>query len=258
MRFLSYSFFTLSILLLSIQLCKAEIKQDSISDEGNTIQFTLNAGFSDKYLWRGITYNTGLLFQPELVLNYKDFSLSSWSNLKLWDIHGYNKNETDFTLGYYHSFKSFDIESYISYYYYYYAPSDNTAEFNLGFYFSIGDFTLFARSSIDMIANPGGLYGEIGCDYEKELSDKFTLTGTLLTSIGSKAFNEYNLSDFNYTENGKTSLNLASIDLGLSYSPIKDFSIGADFLLNINIDKDVRNAIGGTSNLFEIILKKEF
>jgi hypothetical protein len=254
MRLLSGLFLAIVLILPSLEISGATINQDSLSDDSNKLHVSVNAGLCDKYLWRGITYNKGLVLQPEVAVTYKDFSLSSWSNLKLWDIDGTNSNEIDFTIGYYHSFNSFDIESSLNYYHYFPVPEDNTSEFNLGIYYPLGDFTLFARSSIDILKNRGGLYSEIGFDYEKELSDKFTVFGTLLTGIASNKFNSYYLE----ISKGKSTFNLTSCDLGLSYSPFNSFYIDADFLLNINIDKDVKEALGGTSNMIEIVLRKEF
>jgi len=253
MRLLTVLFLAVTLILPTLQISGATINQDSLSNENNELQFSVNAGFCDKYLWRGITCNKGLVFQPEVAVTYKDFSLSSWSNFKIWDVDGTNSNEIDLTLGYYHSFNSFDIESYISYYHYLYSPTTSTSEFNLGLYYPIGDFTLFARSAIDVIKNAGGAYGEIGFDYEKELSDKFSVFGTLLAGFASEKFNSYNL------EVEKGAFNLTSCDLGISYSPFESFSIDADFLLNINMDKAVKEALGSsTSNMIEIVLRKEF
>jgi hypothetical protein len=267
MRIFKCIFLSFFLLLSAFHVKAFNNVQDSSLNAENKITVDLNACFSSKYIWRGLTYNQGLVLQPEIVVSYKDFYVSSWSNFKIWDINQTNSNEIDFTLGYYHSFSSFDIESYFNYYNYINQPDcPNTGELNVGLYFPTGDFNLFARASVDLISNIGGTYGELGFDYEKELSDKFKVYGTLLTGIGSKKFNQYNLAgwdkykmdNWTYPDDGKTSLNLVTGNIGLEYSPIKYFSIGADFLLNINIDKDVRNAIGGTSNLFEIILKKEF
>jgi len=248
----------MSLIMPTIQVIGAVTNQDSISDEGSDLQVGLNAGFCDKYLWRGVTWNKGLVIQPEVVLTYKDFSLSSWGNIGLNKVDVVDYNEIDFTLGYYHSFNSFDIESYLSYFYYLNQDFDATAEFNLGIYYPLGDFTLFARSSIDVLANLGGMYGEIGVDYEKELSDKFSLFGTVLTGLASKTFNEYYLAEFGYPEEGKHSFNLVSGNIGLSYSPFESFYIDADFLINFNVDNEVRSALGSSTNLIELVLRKEF
>jgi hypothetical protein len=240
------------VLVVSIvQVASAAEIEDPSSDEKSSIGVSLNAGICDKYLWRGITYNEKLVFQPEVELTYKDFYLSTWGNFGLMnEVQRYN--EVDFTLGYYHSFNSFDIDAYVSYFHYFYAPDGNTAEFNVGLYYPLGDFTVFARSSFDIIAYTGAMFGEIGTDYEKEISDHFSVFGTLLAGFGSKNFN------VNYIEVDKGAFNLVGAKAGLSYSPFESFYIDADFLLNINIDNDVKESIGGTSNLFEIILRKEF
>jgi len=243
----------LAILLVAsiIKVADAAVNQEPATEEKSSIGVSLNAGFCDKYLWRGITYNEKFVFQPEVELTYKDFYLSTWGNFGLMnEVQSYN--EVDFTLGYYHSFNSFDIDAYVSYFHYFYAPDDNTAELNLGIYYPLSDFTLFARTSFDIISYTGAMFGEIGTDYEKDISDNFSVFGTLLAGFGSRNFNA------TYIEVDKGAFNLVGCKAGLSYSPFEDFYIDADFLLNFNIDKDVKESLGGTSNLFEIILRKEF
>jgi hypothetical protein len=247
------------LILPAFQLIGAESNQDSLVKEDNNLQVSLNTGFCDKYLWRGITFNKGPVFQPEVDINYKDFSFSSWGNFGLSKVDEVNFNEIDFILGYSHSFNSLNIDGSLSYYYYLNKDFTSTLELNAGISYPIGDFTPFIRSSYDLLACSGAMFCEIGFDYEKDISDKFTVFGTLLTGIGSKTFNEYYLSDFDYPEIGKSSFNLAGCNLGISYSPFEKFSVDADFTFNMNIDKEVRKTtLGNTSNLVEIVLRKEF
>lgn len=215
--------------------------------------YGVTTGFSNKYLWRGLVYNDGLVFQPEAYVAWKDLSFSLWSNTTLYDVNGENAHEIDYTLDYYHSFEKFDIEAYFSYFQYIkQEDSPNTGEFVFKSFYPVGDFTIFASASFDLIDNVGGEYFEAGLNYEKELSDKFTLTGSLLTAYASSAFNNY------YLEVEKGAFNLVGGSVGLSYNLLDFCSIEANCYLNCTIDKALIDAMGKSTNAVEIKLSKEF
>jgi hypothetical protein len=260
MKLLS-TFILISTLTLTTSQLSASGEVTSMqSNNTSNLGVSLDAGICDKYLWRGITYNSGLVFQPAIAITYNDFSLSSWSNIGLSKTDTTNYNEIDLTLCYNHSFSTLNIEGTISYYYYLNPVFNPTIEFNAGIYYSINDFSLFTRTSYDLLVCTGAMFIEVGVDYEKALTSKLTLSGTLLTGFGSKTFNEYYLDGEKFPEVSKSAFNLAGINMGFSYTPIHDFYIEANFLLNFNIDKEVIKALGGNnhSNLVELILRKEF
>ncbi len=252
MRTLFFSLLVTMLLFVSAPVVQAQTTNESALEDEGGFGLTLNAVFCDKYLWRGINYDDGLIFQPEAVLSYDDFYFSLWGNIDLLNNNDIESNEIDFTLGYAHDFSSFGVETYVSYFNYFYAPDENTGEITVAAYLPVSDFTFFVNSSFDFLACAGSVYSEIGVDYEKEISDQFSFYGTVNASLASSAFNDY------YLGINKGALNLAGANAGISYAPIDGFSINADFTLNINIDKDVKEELGNTSNLIQVTLTKEF
>jgi hypothetical protein len=229
-------------------------QQDSTASKPCALQFGINAGFSNKYMWRGMCYNQGLVFQPEANISYKNFSLSSWSNLTIWDIDSKIANEVDFILTYSNSFFNFDFESSLNYYYFIKQPGvENTAEYYLGLGLPIGDFTLFTGLNIDLLSNPGGAYCELGIAYKKELTEKWIVSGSLQTGLANSKFNN------NYLGLNKSAFNLATANAYLTYSPLKEFYIDAHFQQNFTLDKVLTETLlKSNSNYFEIIFRKEF
>ena len=70
---------------------------------------TFGGDFNSAYIWRGMTFNDGLVFQPSIDVSHKGFGINIWGNL---DIDDYNDtlnsgefSEIDMTLSY-----SFDIQ----------------------------------------------------------------------------------------------------------------------------------------------------
>jgi len=232
-----------------------QVSENSIDEESDW-SYGINAGFSNKYLWRGMVFNNGLVFQPEAFVGWRDFSVDLWSNTTLYDKDGINAHEIDVTLDYSHSFSNFDFESFFSYYAYIDQEDvPNTLEWNASAFYHLGDFTLSAGLNVDVLDNVGASYLEIALDYEKALSDKLTFSGKLMTGIGSKKFNDKNL------EVAKTTMNLVGGNVGLSYSLIENLYLDFNFYQNFFIDKELRNSEvmnGVNSNAFELILRKEF
>ena len=253
MKYLKFFF----IVIFSVVCIKSysQVSEEQVVDESDW-SYGVNAGFSNKYLWRGMVFNNGLVFQPEAFIGWRDFSVNLWSNTTLYDKDGINAHEVDITLDYYHSFSNFDFESFFSYYAYIDQEDvPNTVEWNTSAFYHLGDFTLSAGLNVDVLENAGASYLEIALDYEKALSDKFTFSGKVMTGIGSKKFNGYNL------DVAKTTMNLVGGNVGLSYCLIENLFIDANFYQNFFIDKDLRNSEimnGVNSNAFELVLRKEF
>ena len=75
----------------------------------NAADATFGGDFNSAYVWRGMTFNDGAVFQPSLDVSHKGFGLNVWGNL---DIDDYNHtlnsgdfSEVDMTLSY-----SFEIQ----------------------------------------------------------------------------------------------------------------------------------------------------
>ncbi len=251
----SFTIFVTAFILLNINSILA-FSQDPESQEekGPEFSYGIDGGFSNKYLWRGICYNNGLIFQPDVYVSYGNLSFTAWCNIPVWETDKLNTNgnEIDFTLGYSNSFFNFDLESSLNYYHYFYDPDASTSEFIINLSYPIGDFSLFTGFSVDILQYAGAMYDELGIEYEKELSDRFTISGSLLTAVASKKFNK------NYLEVEKSAFNLLGANATLTYSPFADFHIDAHFQFNHTLDKELIESMNANSNYFEIILRKEF
>jgi hypothetical protein len=250
----TYLVFLIALLFLNgISVKVFSQKQDSIDNKSSKLSFGIDAGFSNKYMWRGMCYNQGLVFQPDAYISYDHFSLTTWNNWTIWDINSVNAHEVDLILTYSNSIFNFDIESSLNYYGFIDQDSvPNTAELLIGLSYPLDNFTLFTRFSVDILANGGAIYDELGVEYEKELSDKWTISGSLMTGIASKKFNE------NYLSIKKNAFNLVGANAILTYSPVNDFFIDAHFQFNHTLDQELIPSLNANSNYFEIIFRKEF
>jgi len=248
-------FFIVLLSVVGLQLYSQELEQPTVDEESDW-SFGANAGFSNKYLWRGMVFNNGLVFQPEVFVGWRDFSINLWSNTTLYDKKGVNAHEIDITLDYYHSFSYLDVETYFSYYYFIDQEEEpNTLEWNVSAFYPVGDFTLSSGLNVDILENRGASYLEVALDYERELNEKFTVSGKVLAGLGSGKFNENNF------DVKKGAMNLVGGNIGFSYNFLADFYADVNFYQNLFVDKELKNSDivkGVSSNAFELILRKEF
>lgn len=231
--------------------------QDSITvEEESDWYFGADAAFTDKYLWRGIIYNHGLILQPQVYAGYKDFSIYVWGNAPLWDVNDVAGNEIDVYLDYYHSFSFIDVEASLNMYSYPGQEYPTTLELFAGVFYPIGDFTVFADINVDLLANAGATFYELGLEYQKDLSKRFSIAAKALGGIGSKKFNSYNL------DLEKSALNFIGGNIGLTYSICDGLFLDAGYYHNFIIDDEIKQAIRDIydvpSSAFELKIRKEF
>ncbi|MEW6670292.1 MAG: MltA-interacting MipA family protein [Thermodesulfobacteriota bacterium] len=76
---------------------------------GYAADATFGGDFNSAYVWRGMTFNDGAVFQPSLDVSHKGFGLNVWGNLDIDDydntLNSGKFSEVDLTLSY-----SFNIE----------------------------------------------------------------------------------------------------------------------------------------------------
>jgi hypothetical protein len=254
-----YFIFLVATLLLSgISVKTFSQEQDSIGNKSPELSFGVDAGFCNKYMWRGMSINNGLVLQPDAWVSYGNFSVTVWSNLTLWDKNSINAHEVDLILTYSNSISNLDFESSLIYYGCIDAASPNTGELLVNLSYPLGDFSVFTNFAVDVLQNAGAIYDELGVGYEKELSDKWTVSGSLLTGIASKKFNEYYFAIENQPEVSKSAFNLIGVNATLTYSPITDFYIDAHYQFNHTLNKELVPSLDANPNYFEIIFRKEF
>lgn len=243
---------TFSLVIMLIIQALATGNSTSKSEEG-IFSYEASAGFYNKYLWRGICYNNGLVFQPEAVVYASDFYFSVWSNVTLWDVDDIKSNEVDFTLGYNRQFLNLDVDASFSYFnYIQQEDAPNTGELTIGLAYPLGGFSVFAGGSVDLIAYKGGFWCEAGVEYERELSETFSIYGSVGAGLGSSIYNE------NYLGINKSAFNIVSTNLVGTYAPTENFSIDASLQYNITVDQELIDAIDKNSYLLGLTLRWEF
>jgi hypothetical protein len=246
-------YFNLLLFALLLLIGQQGICQTTEEEAGSDWSFGVSSGFSNKYMWRGIVYNNGLVLQPEAYIGYKDFSFSVWSNTTLYDVDGVTAHEIDYTLDYSHAAEKFEVETYLSYYQYIQqVDAPNTAEWYLKGSLPLGNFSVYSSLTVDVLEYAGASFLELGLNYEKELTEKLTLAAGCLTAFGGKKFN------VNYLDIEKSAFNHVGGLVGLSYSLSENLTLEANFYQNVYVDSDVIQALGSNSNAVDLKLSFDF
>ena len=129
---------------------------------------TVGADVNSAYVWRGITFNDGLVFQPSLDIGYKGFGINVWGNLDIGDyddsLDSGDFSEVDFTLSYGFAVDRFSFGlGYIEYLF----PGSNGGE---------GTRELYGTVTVDIYK---GLYAGLGLYYDVEAIDDFYANGSI-------------------------------------------------------------------------------
>jgi hypothetical protein len=227
-------------------------------DSSNAVESEITYGaetdFNNKYLWRGITYDDGFVIQPDVWVSYQNITFGVWSNIAMHDIHhSKNLNEIDLSLSYEYSLLKCDFENSLMYYNYQNQPdSPPTGEFYFGIGYSVGEFKCLSNFTIDVVEYPGAFFVEHGLEYEKQLTEEFSLASSLNLGWASRKFNE------TYAGVSKTTMNMIGANISLTYYPIARLYIKPHLQLNKIIDKNLYETLNKHSSEFGLLLGVEY
>jgi len=76
--------------------------EQTAADEGKDWSVEVDLALNSHYVWRGIHFTDGPVFQPSVTFAWKGLSLNVWGSMDLTDVNGNNDefNEVDLTLDY--------------------------------------------------------------------------------------------------------------------------------------------------------------
>ncbi len=240
--------------LFPLSLVQAKIvESDTIASFQSELNYGLKSDFMSTYLWRGISYNKGFIMQPSVWVSKSDFTFEIWSNLTLHDIHGdVKRNEIDFILSYQYLWGNLSLEPSAMYYIYpKQEDSPPTGELGLTLSYQFGKFTLVNNFYCDVIKYSGAYFNESGISYEKEILQNTSLFAMISAGFASKKFNDI------YTGALKSTVNLVTFNLALSYSLSEKITISPHIQFNRTIDRSVVELLGKTSHNFGVNFELE-
>lgn len=192
----------------------------------------LGVDVNSAYVWRGITFNDGLVIQPSLDVTKGGFNINVWGNV---DIDDYNDtlddgefSEVDLTLSYSHSINTIDLSAGLIEYLF---PNggQGTAEVfasgtvNLPAGFSFG---LNINYDIDEVDD---YYISAGPGYSYSINDKTSIDASVVAGYAGKDMSAGSESGFHDI----------TASISGSYAMTEAIGIGANLYYTDTLDKDV-------------------
>ncbi len=168
-----------------------------ISDKKIHGSFEVN--YNKDYLWRGAVFGNTPVSQPNLELNYKNFTLGLCQNFnvtpKKLPKESYTKpvsfDEQDVEIRHAFSKGKFSFEtSVFAYFYFSQIETPNTGEFNSYIEYSLyKNFSLFTENTVDIISYRGSLHSKNGVLYSTTFKNDIAFSGTVYTTYANARFN---------------------------------------------------------------------
>lgn len=206
------------------------------------------ADFASAYVFRGVTYNDGLVFQPGAKISgfpipaeYGSIAVGTWANYDIGNYHGM-KNKNEFSeIDYYATYtlpvKVVDLSATYTEYTY---PNSNGTEADKEVALSVGKAigetglypSLTVNYGLDGVVQENW-YVQGGLDYTKSLTEALTLSSGVKVA-------------YLVSNTGKDGFNDATAKIGLSYALTKNWAINTSLNYVAQLDdKVLPDAIGG-------------
>lgn len=229
----------ISTLFLLMFFCLLSINNLFAQEETDNVSFTLESSAQSKYVWRGLTYNTGFIIQPAITASYKNIFAQIWGSYTANDVDDdIKRHEIEFIVWYDYEIESFTFSPSIVYYKF---PGQDdapsTVELGLDVSYSLDEFTFGTSFIKDVVESKGALSVSLTAGYEPELTENISLRFTSEVGWANKSFNEYNVGI------SKNSFNYASLNGTFNYTINEVFTISPfveEFLI---LDKEFREML---------------
>jgi uncharacterized protein (TIGR02001 family) len=210
----------LFITLVLFILINGKVLSQTDSVENNNYSFEVESTFSSKYVWRGIIYNEGLVFQPAITVNKDNWGAQIWSNLPLHDLNQETfQKEIDFYLWYNLQLGELTISPTIMYYTYPGQDANSTGEIGFSLFYPIDNFDLSSSVNMDFKEIGGAFSFQHDITYNNSLNDNLDLS--IIASVGwaDKKFNNY------YIGIEKVAVNYFQTNISLKYMLSENISL---------------------------------
>jgi hypothetical protein len=197
--------------LIPVSPGAAAQETDQLESE-KAISFGAEADLNSSYIWRGIRFNEGFLVQPSAWISSSGFTFTAWANVvadeKDPEVET-GLNEIDLILEYSLMAGSVEIVPSFTYYHYPEDQSCNTGELAMRAVLPVGPASLATDQIFDVMEYEGAYFGDVGIEYEREISSVVSFSSYLYLRWASAKFNE------SYLGLSESALN--ETDLGVSF-----------------------------------------
>ena len=166
-----------SLLLLLLLLTAGTATPAGAQDESSASAWTLGAELdaNSRYLWRGMAFSEGAVYQPSLTLGRGAWSVNAWANVEPHALVGSRWNELDVTLSAATEWRGWSFEPSAMVYSYPGTGADATAEVQLDIRHAFGAWTPYTIHSVDLVEARGAAYSAFGMEVEHAIRGSITM-----------------------------------------------------------------------------------
>jgi hypothetical protein len=253
LKFTALLLISFMISLLYVHTTYAQTNENTVDavnfakENPNKLTGYIDMNYYRHYLWRGALWGNDDVSQPELHVDYGNFSFALCANLNLYPKNlpdeFYKKkvvfDEQDIELGYQNKLGKMEYQVLLwGYFYFNQINTPNTGELFVKLQYPVWKNTkVFTENITDIASYKGAFFNSTGLVYEKEIN-KLAIEYKIFTGLGNAKFNEA------YYGPRKTLLNYAGSSLNLEYSLKHNFYIAAKAEYNQYTSKQIRLATG--------------
>ncbi len=156
---------TLALCCLNVTSMPATAQEAGSEPQSRSIEAAIEV--NSRYLWRGIAFSEGTVYQPSLTLTQGTWSISAWANVDPNPLAAPHWNEIDVTLANSVEWQGWSIETSGMLYAYPHVGVPPTSELQLELGRSIGRWSPYTRHSVDVLAAKGAAYSALGIGAEQ-------------------------------------------------------------------------------------------
>lgn len=215
----------------------------AVGQDPPKIEIESEYGFHSNYVWRGLEIDRRTNFQMSHTLRRGSFSINVWSLARsAWRTFE-NADELDYEVRWDTELGRVALSPFVNVFTYPRdSQADGTTEIGLNASFEVGDVSYFLDQYLDVEDSSGAFFGEFGAEYEKELSDHWSLGGFASIGWGNRRFH---LSNFDVDKAAATMISAGLFaDLVLGEGIVLMPSVTYQQLLH----RDLRDAVSRPSN----------
>jgi hypothetical protein len=198
------------------------------------VEIELSSGQAD----RGFVISDRPVIQPVTWVSGRVAAFSVWSNIPLAEsTDGSRPQILEMELARAHEWRNLTIEPAIRTFFYRDPPtsySSRSIEGWLHLSYHLGLFRLFANQSVDLLANSGAYFGEAGMAFERRVSQRVEVGGSVTTGWASSTFNDA------WFGIDKSALNLTGLEGWLTVYATPHLYIGPHFQFTSILDRAMR------------------
>lgn len=165
-------------MLLALCLCA----RPTIAQEAEPAPFVAVSGEVDlnsRYLWRGIAFSEGTVYQPSLTASHAIWSLNAWANVDPGVISGPQMNELDLTLAAATQWHDWSVKPSAVLYAFPGVGTPATAELMIELGRAMGPWAPYTRHSVDIMEFEGAAYSAVGVNYTYAIPKRADIAANL-------------------------------------------------------------------------------